>query len=313
MKEINDTTTLDREMEQRSVDSYFDANASHWDEIYRARDLDALVYQSRQAVALKLIDHLQLPPGSRILEIGCGAGTLTISLARRGFRVQAVDRVGALLELIDRRSAQLGYDQRIATSIGDAHRLYFADNSFDLVVALGVIPWLHTPLEAVWEIARVLKPGGYVVLTADNRWRLTHLLDPRRNPVVAPLRRAGKKALERVGLRHPSLTQRLPHLHSIREIDTLLRRRSLGKIIGFTIGFGPFTFMGKRVLPDAVGRFIHRALQRLADEQMPLLRSAGVHYTVLAQKEDARDETAEPEYALTHSDYSTTADQERSL
>jgi ubiquinone/menaquinone biosynthesis C-methylase UbiE len=303
--------TLNAEMEQRGVDRYFDANASHWDEIYRKRDLDALVYQSRQAVALKLIDHLQLPPGSRILEIGCGAGTLTLSLARRGYFVRAVDRVGALLELIDRRAAQLGYDKRIATSIGDAHRLYFADNSFDLVVALGVIPWLHTPSEAVWEIARVLRPGGYAVVTADNRWRLTNFFDPRRNPVLAPVRRTVKKALETARLRHPSLPPRLPHLHSIGEIDGLLRGRGVGKIIGFTIGFGPFTFMGRRVLPDSVGTFIHRALQRLADEQMPGIRSAGAHYTVLAQKEDASGERAEPEYALRQSNDSTTMDQER--
>ncbi len=82
----------------------------------------------------------------RILNLGCGRRN-----AARGDRVR-----------------EIGVDIRphpAAHARGDAHRLPFADDSFDAVVSMEVLEHLHSPERVVDEVQRVLKPGGRLVLT----------------------------------------------------------------------------------------------------------------------------------------------------
>src|SRR5260370_39812550 len=61
-----------------------------------------------------------------------------------------------------------------------------------MVLGIGVIPLLDSPERAVAELARVIKPGGYLVMTADNRRRLDVLLDPLKSPAFSPARKLFK-------------------------------------------------------------------------------------------------------------------------
>src|SRR5437773_1141181 len=58
----------------------------------------------------------------------------------------------------------------------------------------------------------------------------------------------------------------------------------LEKIAGRTVGFGPFSVLGWKVLSDSSGVRVHRRLQQLADRGVPILRSMGTQYIVLARK-----------------------------
>jgi hypothetical protein len=49
-----------------------------------------------------------------------------------------------------------------------------------------------------------------------------------------------------------------------------------------TLGFGPFTFLQRKVLSEPLGIALHRRLQRLAEQNVPLFRSTGSHYLVLS-------------------------------
>lgn len=145
---------------QERVDSYFEEVAPYWEEIYDARGLFPLIYQRRHATALSWIGGLRLPSASRVLEIGCGAGLLSMALARAGYSVTAIDPAPAMLTLTRRNAARVGLASRLRVMGGDAHALPFASERFHLIVALGVIPWLHSESAAVREMARVLTPGG---------------------------------------------------------------------------------------------------------------------------------------------------------
>ena len=275
---------VDREFRQEVVDEYFQSNAGYWRSVYRERNLTGSIYQQRQAAALSLVDGLGLPEESNVLEIGCGAGVMTEALARRKFVVHAIDRVNASLELVHRRAVEAGLKNRIFTGIGDVHALDFRDQSFDLVLALGVLPWLHSPRTAMMEISRVLRPGGSAIMTVDNRWRLNHILDPRFNHLLSPVRDALRSTAESLRLRTPGFRPSFPRMHSIKEFDDLLESMGLHKSSGLTLGFGPFTFMGKRVFPDSLGKIVNRCLQQMADWKIPGIRYAGSHYIVVTQK-----------------------------
>jgi hypothetical protein len=68
------------------------------------------------------------------------------------------------------------------------------------------------------------------------------------------------------------------------ELDRLVRAAGLEKRRRRSVGFGPFTFLGVRLLSDSRSVALHRRLQRLADRGVPILRAAGMNAMVLATK-----------------------------
>lgn len=270
--------------QQAEVNSYFQVRSTYWKDVYTANDVEAEIYRDRQAAALAWIDGLALAPGSRVLEIGCGAGFLSIALAGRGLCVHAIDPAEPMVELTRRQAEESGVYDLLSVDMGDVYALSFEEGSFDLVVALGVIPWLAEPVLAMHEMARVSKPGGYILLTADNRARLNNLLDPWLNPVLVPLRRRVGAVLKRARLRRCLPEGMAASYHSRRFVDASIIGVELEKMRGMTLGFGPFTFMRLKIFSEARAIALHQRLQLLADRNIPFFRSTGVHYLILARK-----------------------------
>lgn len=261
---------------QGHVNAYFDSNASYWDGVYRGDDLQGLIYRGRQEVVSAYIDAAGLGPTARVLEIGCGAGHLTVDLAHRQLRVEAVDASNAMVEATAARVLEAGFKEQVTVQKADVHALPFATSHFDLVVAIGVIPWLHSPPDAVAEMTRVLRPGGQLVVTADNRARLTSFTDPRSILAMTPL----KRVYRAIRKHDPTAVS---HLHSPRRLDRMLVQAGLRPLARRTVGFGPFSFMG-RYLEGSVAMRLNAWLQGLADRGVRGVRSTGWHYIVRAEK-----------------------------
>lgn len=274
----------DKNLSHNLVDEHFQYNAEYWKSVYQQDNLNSSIDQNRQAAALHIVDELNLPKDSNVLEIGRGAKILAVALAERDYIVNAIGRVRASLDVVDHRAIEVGLQKRIITSIGDIHALGFKDQSFDLLIALEVISWLHSPRPAILEMLRVLKPGGYAIISVDNRWRLNHILDPRFTPMLSPIFKTVNYVSETLKLKKPAIRASFPKMHSIREFDTILDSIGLNKSAGLTLGFGPFTLMGKRIFPDSMGQMLHDFFQSIADRNVPGIRSTGSHYLVLAQK-----------------------------
>jgi D-aspartate ligase len=268
---------------QQLVTTRFETHARFWEEVYRGRDVFSVIHQYRLALALDCVDRLGLPRGARVLEVGSGAGLAAVALARRGFQVETVDTTAAMLEATRRHTADAEVTSRLRMLLADAHRLPFRTGTFDLVLALGVVPWLHSPAQAAQEMARVLRTGGHLVFNADNRARLNRLLDPLHSPPLEPVRRAAKAALATMRLwrpgQHPAVTY-----HSRAQLDCIVAAAGLERITGLTFGFGPFSLFGRTVLPDEFGVKVNRSLQRLADRGVPVLRGTGAQYLVVARR-----------------------------
>jgi ubiquinone/menaquinone biosynthesis C-methylase UbiE len=268
---------------QSQVDAYFQRESQFWDEVYRGKDVYSAIHRLRHEMALRWIDELGLPAGAQVLELGCGAGFMAVTLAQRGLRVLATDVVEAMLERARANAARAGAGDRVRFVVADAQALQFPDQSVDLVVALGVIPWLPAPGAALAEIARVTKAGGAVVVNMDNAARAHYMLDPKFNPHLAPARAALKSLLRRPS--SPSGVR--SRLHSIGEFDTMLDAAGLTKVRGQQLGFGPFTALGRPVVPDVLGVWLHEVLQRRSDRQLsgPLATRAA-QYLVLAKRRE---------------------------
>ena len=276
--------TVSRLQGQEVVNAYFQSQSLFWKNIYTSGGVYAEIHRNRLATAIDWIDSLALAPNSKVLDIGCGAGLMSLALAQRGFRVHAIDSVEAMVEQARRHAMESGIAKLLTVNIGDVYALASEDEAFDLVVALGVIPWLERPELAIQEMARVTRPGGYVILTADNRARLTNLLDPWLNPMLTPLKRQVKNALVQMGLHRQSVEDTGATCHSRCFIDEALTRVALVKTKSITLGFGPFSLFRHTIVPEPFGTALHYRLQQLADRNALGFRSTGAHYIVLAQK-----------------------------
>jgi len=277
--------SVDEAQSQSRINEHFEAASASWDEIYRRSDVYAVIHQERRMRVLEWVDSLGLGPGTRVLEVGCGAGLTSITLAERGFEVDATDTVLPMLERTRKKATAAGVAERLHTRTADVHALDFEDETFDVGLALGVIPWLYSPPTALSELARVLKPGGYLIVNADNRLRLSYLMDPRRNPWLTRARKPARQLLTDLGLVHADRDSGPPSVtHLTGDFDLLLDSVGLERVTATTLGFGPFTFWNREVLPSRLAVGFHRWLQRHADRGVSGLRSSGSQYLVLARK-----------------------------
>jgi phosphatidylethanolamine/phosphatidyl-N-methylethanolamine N-methyltransferase len=103
--------------------------------------------------------------GGRILEVGVGTG-ISLPDYRRSNRLIGVDLSEPMLRKAQERVDELGLTNVEALALMDAEHLSFPDNSFDVVVAQYVITTVPNPEAALDEFARVLKPGGEIVLVS---------------------------------------------------------------------------------------------------------------------------------------------------
>jgi SAM-dependent methyltransferase len=262
---------------QANVNTYFDASVAYWDGVYGDVDLQGVIYRQRQAAVLGFVDAAAPGAGATVLEIGCGAGHLTVELARRGLTVRAVDASPEMVRSTTELLSEHGLDRGVTVQVADVHALPFAGASFELVVAVGVIPWLHSPGDAVAEMARVLRPGGRLVVTADNRLRLSTFTDPRAMLAHSPLKHVYRRLRRRPG-------KAMSRLDSPRAVARLLERGRLQRQGGRTVGFGPLSLFGRPLMEGRRGVRLNNRLQALADRGVPGIRSAGWHYVVSAGK-----------------------------
>ena len=118
-----------------------------------------------------------------VLEIGCGLGTDGAEFAKAGAHYTGIDLTEAAVDLARRRFET--FDLRGSFRVGDAERLDYPDETFDLVYSHGVLH--HTPdtQAAVREIHRVLRPGGRAVVMLYHRDSYNYRIN------ISVLRRAG--------------------------------------------------------------------------------------------------------------------------
>ena len=121
-----------------------------------------VVAKTVSAAAEDFIARLDIPSGSRVLDVACGTGNTAIPLARRGCIVTGVDIAPNLLEQARARAA--GEHLAIQFDEGDAEALPYADGTFDAVTTMFGAMFAPRHELVARESARVLRPGGLLAM-----------------------------------------------------------------------------------------------------------------------------------------------------
>lgn len=112
--------------------------------------------------AFEFFDRVNMPPGTRLLDVGCGAGQLTLPAARKGIQVTGLDLAANLVQQARTRAAAEGLTIQIDE--GDAEDLPYPDASFDAVMSLIGSMFAPRPELVASEMLRVCKPGGNIIM-----------------------------------------------------------------------------------------------------------------------------------------------------
>lgn len=137
-----------------------------------------------------LHDGTSYPPGSRVLEVGCGVGAQTVHLVSRspGAHLTAVDVSRASLEQARARVAAARPGARVEWVRADLRALPFADAAFDHLFVCFVLEHLPDPRGALAGLRRVLRPGGTLtVIEGDHGSAFAHPDGAHARAVIAHL------------------------------------------------------------------------------------------------------------------------------
>lgn len=160
-----DDATLKRDLErldavrkqrEENAQAYFAANAGEWDGI-RA------LHIPEDQVEGALLEFVGPSQVSAYLDLGTGTGRILELVAPRASRAVGIDLNGEMLTLARARIERASL-AHVQVRRGDLFELPYADDSFELITVHQVLHYLEDPSAAVAEAARVLKPGGRLVI-----------------------------------------------------------------------------------------------------------------------------------------------------
>lgn len=167
---------------KKIVSEHFSNNTRYWETIYNEHPDKINTSYSRDIIkrklaALRFVDELAKKRPLKILDTGCGPGVILKELLDRGHSVVGID----IAENMVNRGRDMikGYpSEQAQCNYGDIEDLQFDDNSFDVILCLGVLSFLPDDKKGLSEMRRVVKPDGIAILGMPNLLRLNTLLDP---------------------------------------------------------------------------------------------------------------------------------------
>lgn len=133
---------------------YFNSKADIW---------DSLCAPEEKAKLETIIRGLNIAPGSTVLDVGCGTGILIpylLAAVGPAGRIVALDIAEAMLE----RAQSKGFPANVEFICADVVSIPYPDATFDEVICNSAFPHFPHKLKALKEMARVLKPGGRVII-----------------------------------------------------------------------------------------------------------------------------------------------------
>ena len=225
------------------VSAFFDREAAGYDRAHEAADFHGHVLRARLDAVLRLCG----PGLGDALDVGMGPGRGCAELDRLGWRVSGVDASPAMVDIARRRLPSAS--ERMV--VGTTEQLPFASQSFDLVVACGVLfEYSPDPPRAIAEIVRVLRPAGSAILSVPNarslygRWRRAVYL-----PLTLRVRSAPRGTTPRAPYARPPVSRA--------EVASLMGRAALHPRSWEYVGYG--------ILPSPLERLLPRGALRLSE------------------------------------------------
>lgn len=216
------------------ITRFFDNTAFKWLEIYkRPQKASDLVLFDRANIAVEFV-NAWLASGSKILDVGCGAGIVSMKLAQQGYLLHGVDISRNMVGLCHKSFAEtFEKDEPHAFTAGNFLEIDLERESFDGIVALGFLEYQENEIGCVKRFFELLKPKGILVISGPMRWALTEFFGMRNIPRIL---------FSGIFDRHISPFK---NYYSLSRLSGLLRESGFNILDQKRHGFASFPIIGK--------------------------------------------------------------------
>ena len=260
------------------VSEFFSRNTITWEDIYQtdtseAWKFDRYVMRKRKEAVLNIFQQHAANRSLRILDIGCGPGVFLAHLAKQGHLVLGIDRAEEMLREA-KKKINSGYAVEALCIRADIEELPLANDSIDITLCLGVLPYLGDDRRSLTEISRVLRKDGIVIAVLPNMLRINVLLDPfyylcrvwqyfwhgMHRKMQGDCYAADQ---EDIGRNRTFEIRRYLVWH----LSTLFEQHGLEMFSARGIDFGPLTFWRREFLPVRLSMRLNDTLNRLSQKK----------------------------------------------
>ena len=164
----------------------------------------------------RVIETMKLIEGSYVLDVGCASGGWSKRIAEEKLcRVLGIDLLDTSIEIAKKFNEVDGVEFRV----GDIFDMHFADDTFDCVVFLETIEHVYEPATFLREFHRILKPGGFLVLSTPNATSYHNLL---RQLFLLTTRKRQLRTVERIATEPRDTGTQRDHIYNW-DFETLFR------------------------------------------------------------------------------------------
>lgn len=279
-----------REQHKKSISDFFSLNTEFWRDIYdepgegesRSFSLDII---KRKEIVVKMIEK-HTDTTVRILDAGCGAGVFMKELLGFGYSVVGIDLSDNMLKQARRLIKNYGPDKALCMQ-ADVEQLPFDDDSFDVVLCVGVLSYIKNDAEAIHEISRVVMNDGIVIIAIPNIFRLGIILDPYyyfirliQYFIHKVLSRNKDKTVDAkdFGLNKSFAIRK----YYYGQLNKLFCRFHLKRLETSCVGFGPLTFWKKEYMSYKISNNISKKLT--CHKLFSFMKVFSNHWVICLQK-----------------------------
>jgi SAM-dependent methyltransferase len=268
---------------KHAVGDYFTKNIDYWASIYEdpsgedpSGEPSSSLFdmRKRKRKVLGLVDSHADGRSLRILDAGCGPGVLLDELRKRGHAIIGMDISGDAVKLSNARLVGDGKEGFRCVQ-ADIEDIPLQDDSVDMVLCLGVLPWLAGDARGISEMSRVVRKGGVIILALPNLLRIGSLLDPyyylfrvwqyfwhrlvQADGIIAesgsPTEDIGRNRTFQVRRYQPG------------SLNALFSRHNLTVSSSSGVEYGPLTFWRKEFLPRETSRSLGGFLDQISEKR----------------------------------------------
>jgi 2-polyprenyl-3-methyl-5-hydroxy-6-metoxy-1,4-benzoquinol methylase len=204
-----------------------------WSSFYDATD------GTNYHMQIRRIRVMELLPGKlgHVLDVGCGPGVFVDQLLERGATYEGID---ISPEMIREANRKCGSRTGVQFQLGTLESLNLKPNSYDQIIAVGLLEYLSELDTTLMAIADVLRPGGIAVLTIPKRWHIDRLT----GALTAPPRAIARLFAE-------GSSDGIPRIRlQPDELDSIVSRTGLLPSGGAQYHFTPFPYPVHRIAPN---------------------------------------------------------------